>query len=131
MKCSEWQDEILDSIGKQRNESLQHHISNCNECRQFAGIQEILHERLMSASSVQLSPNFRIALRTRLARERTFVWPDYLPDIAHLLGGVIATAVSVLVLPWPALPVLIAGTALTGATYLFQSTLRDALYEEH
>ena len=91
MKCSECREEILDSIGQQSSAKLQDHISNCNECRRFAGIQQMLHDRFTSASSAQLSRNFRFDLRARLTRERTFVWPDYLPDIAHLLGGVIAT----------------------------------------
>ena len=130
MKCSACKEEILGSIGEQHRVSVQDHISDCSECRQFAGLQQMLHDRFSPASSVQLSRTFRFALRKRLGR-RTFVWPDYLPDIAHLAGGAIATAVSLIVLPWPPLPVLIAGAAFTGITYLFQSTMRDALHDEH
>ena len=131
MKCSACKEEILGSIGERHSVSVQDHISDCSECRQFAGVQQILHGRFTPASSVQLGRAFRFALRKRLARERTFAWPDYLPDIAHLIGGAIATAVSLIVLPWPLLPVLIAEAAFTGITYLIQSTLRDALQDEH
>ena len=130
MECSECREEILSTVGQRHSASALDHILNCSECRRFAEIQQRLHERFTRASSAQLSSTFRRTLRKRLAPEHTLIWPDYLPDIAHLAGGAIATAVSLLILPWPTLPVLITGAALTGMTYLLQSMLRDALQDE-
>ena len=56
-------------------------------------------------------------------------WPEFLPDLAHLVGCGVAVAVSMIVLPLRTDTVLLAGTAFTGATYLLQSAVRMSLEE--
>ena len=106
------------------------HLSICMECRHFYEIQLELHARFLPASAENLSPAFRQALGRRIAQERVFSWPDFLPDIAHLAGCIAATLVSIAVLPWPAPSVLIAGILFTGVSYFLQAKLRDALQGE-
>jgi hypothetical protein len=128
--CEKCREHILDSVGEQHIALVRDHLSSCLECRSFHESQQELHGYFVSGSAANLSPAFRHALRTRLADECAFVWPDFLPDIAHLAGGITATLVSVFVLPWPAVPVLVTGAAFTGFTYFLQAKLRDAFQDE-
>ncbi len=126
MTCEACREQILDSIGQQHIILVRDHLLDCPECRRFHESQQALHAHFVSASAANLSPAFRHALGKRLTHERSFAWPDFLPDIAHLTGCAAATLVSVLVLPWPAVQVLITGAVFTGFTYLLQAKLRDA-----
>jgi hypothetical protein len=129
MRCSDCQDAILDSVGQWYASAVQHHLSGCAECRQFDNIQRNLHERF-TGSPAYSSSRLRLALKERLARERNFAWPDFLPDVAHLAGCALATAGSLFVLPWSASSIVTVGAALTVITYLLQSALRDAMQDE-
>jgi hypothetical protein len=124
--CTEYREQLLDSIGQQHTTVVKDHLSVCLECQRFDEDQLALHARFVVASASNLSPAFRRALGERLAQERPFAWPDFLPDIAHLTGCISATLVSVFVLPWPALQILVTGAAFTGLTYFLQAKLRDA-----
>jgi hypothetical protein len=128
--CSEYREELLDTIGQEHTAPVKDHLFACVECRRFQETHLELHTRFLVASAENLSPAFRRTLRKRIAEERVFYWPDFLPDVAHLSGCVAATLVSVLVLPWPAVPVLVTCAAFTGITYLLQAKLRDALQGE-
>lgn len=126
MTCTECREQLLDSIGQQHTTVVKDHLFICADCRRFHETQLALHARFLAASAASLSPSFRLALRKGLAQERTFGWPDFLPDIAHLTGCIAATMVSVFVLPWPAVQILVTGAAFTGVTYFLQAKLRDA-----
>jgi hypothetical protein len=93
--------------------------------------QQLLHERFASLPrDAQLSPSFRPKLLERIAGKRednVRSWPDFLPDVAHLMGGAAATVTSVFLLPLPSTWVLCGGAACVILTYVFQSMLREAL----
>ena len=62
-----------------------------------------------------------------MRRDPVPVWPDFLPDLAHLAGCAVATGVAAFVLPVPAASVILAGAAFTGVTYFLQTVLRTSL----
>jgi predicted anti-sigma-YlaC factor YlaD len=134
MDCNEAQESILeallDPLAAEQRLAMENHVAACEACAGFAGTQRTLDARFTAAvPSTQLSPAFRAALRKKMRRDPLMAWPDFLPDLAHIVGCGIAVAVSVMVLPLRTDAVLLAGTALTGATYLLQSALRMSLEE--
>ena len=60
---------------------------------------------------MSLDARFRPALARRLGREP---WPEWLPDVAYLLGAALATAATIVVLPFPASSTWWIGGALAG-----------------
>jgi hypothetical protein len=63
-----------------------------------------------------------LAMENHLAR-----WPDFLPDVAHLVGWALVIALSVFLLPFPSRSVILAGLILTSGTYFLPAALRGAL----
>ena len=78
-------------------------------------------------SPPHLSPGFRASLLKKIARAPVSAWPDLLPDAAHLIGGIFATALCLFMLPFSAGTVVLAGLAFTLVTYLVQTALRTSL----
>ncbi len=133
MNCKEAQDALLDAllepISDARRELLEHHLAGCANCRRFAAVQQHLDARLAAAVPAGvLSADFRRSLRGKLHdRPAPAVWPDYLPDVAHLAGCGLAIALLLLFLPQYSKTVLTAGAGFTAVTYFSQAVLRSSL----
>lgn len=128
MDCNGAQDLALDEIDgrlepSQRPELLRH-LAGCEACREFANLQRRLDAELRtSLATPPLDGHFRPALGRRLRGEP---WPDWLPDLAYLLGAALATAATVLALPLPAASTWWIGAVLAGAGLVVHSVLARA-----
>lgn len=132
MSCQEVQECILESfaepLGADRRLATENHLATCETCRGFAEIQRELDARLAAATPPMcLSAGFRRSVKRRIRRELWSAWPDFLPELAHLAGCMVAIGGSVLLLPLPARAVILAGVVFTGLTYLLQTVLRTSL----
>lgn len=132
MNCEEAQETVLDSlaglISAERHLWMENHIATCEVCRRFADVQRMLDARLTAAVPVvSLSPRFRSSLREKCRAHGIPVWPESLPDIAHLMGCALAIALLLLVLPQYSRAVVLAGSGFTAVTYFFQAVLRSSL----
>jgi hypothetical protein len=132
MDCREVQEQILESLAETRPRAnasdLAAHVAGCEACRKFSETQFRLDLRLSTAlSAPPLSATFRTSLAKRLRSEPSRVWLEFLPDVAHLAGCVCATALCLLMLPFAAGPVMLAGLAFTVLTYFVQAVLQGSL----
>lgn len=131
MDCLEAREQILDSLTERRTrvpDDLAHHLAGCDGCQAFAETQRTLDAQLgIALSAPPLSPRFRPSLMRKARSEARYVWPEFLPDKAHLAGCVCATALSIPILPFPTGSIITAGLALTLVTYFLQSAIRGSL----
>jgi len=132
MDCREAQEQILESLAETQSvvntPDLNTHLTSCNACRTFSETQFRLDLQLSAVISVPpLSPAFRVSLAKGIRREPLSVWPEVLPDVAHVVGCVCATALCLLMLPIPAGSVMLAGLVFTLVTYFVQAALRGSL----
>lgn len=132
MDCREAQEQIVESLAETRpgakTGDLESHLASCAACRMFSETQFTLHLQLSAAiSTPPLSPAFRTSLMKRIRREPLSVWPEFLPDVAHLAGCVCATALCLSLLPFPAGPMMLVGLGFTLVTYFVQSVIRGSL----
>jgi hypothetical protein len=132
MDCREAQEQILESLAETRPSAktfdLESHLASCAACRTFSETQFMLDLQLSTAiSKPPLSPTFRTSLMKRVRREPLSVWPEFLPDVAHLAGCGCATALCVALLPFPSGRVILAGLGFTLVTYFVQSVIRGSL----
>jgi hypothetical protein len=132
MDCREAQERILESLAEPRTAAnaagLDPHLAECDACRRFFETQLKLDLRLsLAISAPPLSPRFRKSVMEHLRREPYYLWPESLPDKAHLAGCICATVLSILILPFPAGSILLAGLAFTLVTYFAQSAIRGSL----
>jgi predicted anti-sigma-YlaC factor YlaD len=132
MDCREAQEQILESLAETRpganTPDLEAHLAGCKACRSFSESQFMLDLQLRAAiSAPPLSAAFRASLAKRLRRESVSVWHEILPDVAHVVGCVCATALCLLMLPFAAGPVIVAGLAFTVVTYFVQTVLQGSL----
>jgi hypothetical protein len=132
MDCQTAQEQILESLTGTRpavgTPDLEIHLAGCEACRSFSETQFMLDLQLSAAiSAPALSPAFRASLAKRVRREPLSVWPEFLPDVAHLVGCVCATALCLSLLPFPAGRVTLAGLGFTLVTYFVQSVIRGSL----
>ena len=131
MDCPETREQILDSLTERRAGvigDLERHLSGCDGCRSLAETQRKLDSQLsLAISAPPLSPQFRRSLMKKVRRESLYVWPEFLPDKAHLAGCVCATALSIPILPFSAGRIITAGLAVTLVTYFLQSAIRGSL----
>ena len=132
MDCGKAQQQILESLAETRRGDnaldLEAHLAGCEDCRRFLDTQIKLDHRLRAAiSAPPLSGAFRTSLEKRLRREPLSVWPEFLPDVAHVAGCAGATALCLSLLPFAAGQVMLAGLAFTVATYFVQAVLHGAL----
>ena len=132
MDCQEAQEQILESLAEPRTAAnaadLDHHLAGCGTCQRFFEIQRQLDLRLsLAISAPPLNPNFRKSVMENLRREPYYLWPEFLPDKAHLAGCICATVLSIRILPFPTGSILFAGFAFTLATYFAQSVIRGWL----
>ena len=125
MDCREAQEHILESLSAP---GLEAHVATCEGCRAFSETQLSLDRQLSAIlSAPPLSPAFRASLKNKIRHEPLTVWPDWLPDIAHLAGCAAATALSLAVLPFPKASVITASLAFTLVTYAAQAVARTSL----
>jgi hypothetical protein len=132
MDCQETQESILDSLveslATERYLAMENHFAGCETCSSFAKVQRTLDSRLAAAvPQVRLSPAFRSGLRKRIQCDPETLWPNFLPDVAHLLGCALVVVLSVFLLPFPLRSVILAGLVFTAGTYFLQAALRGAL----
>ena len=132
MDCREAQEEILESLGETRpaanTPDLETHLAGCEACRSFSETQFMLDLQLSAAiSAPPLSAAFRSSLANRLRREPLPIWPEFLPDLAHLAGCFCAIALCLPVVPLAAGAVMLAGLAFTLVTYFAQAALQGCL----
>ena len=132
MNCDQARQTMLDSLaglvqtGPYR--LMETHMMTCDACRRFADTQRALDVRLTAAVPVvSLSPGFRSSLRERIKDREIAIWPESLPDVAHLIGCAFATALLLLLLPQYSRTVLLAGAGFTLVTYFLQAILRSSL----
>ena len=129
MDCTHAQDRVLDELDgllepADRPELLRH-LAGCEGCRAFAGLQQQLDTELRkSLRVVSLDARFRSALEQRLGREP---WPEWLPDVAYLIGAALATAATIVALPFPASSTWWIGGALAALGFVVHSVLASAL----
>lgn len=132
MDCREAQEQVLDSLAQASPATamgdIETHLAECSDCRTFAETHLMLDRRLQRAlPAPSLSPAFRLSLMRRIRRDPLVVWPEFLPDMAHLAGCVVAIVPCLLMLPWPAGSVILGGAVLAFATYLVQSAIRGSI----
>src|SRR3954465_12480442 len=129
MDCRDAQERILElsmtGPGCERG-ALDGHVSTCPECARFAELQRRLDARLTSAiPPARLGPAFRSSLRKKMRRDEASAWPDFLPDVAHLVGCAAGSVLAVAAVPAYAGAVLGIGGAFTVVTYFFQAVVRS------
>ena len=132
MDCRKAQEQILEYLAETRpganTPDLEAHLAGCEACRSFSETQFRLDLQLSAAiSAPPLSAAFRTSLAKRVRREPVSVWPEFLPDVAHVVGCVCATALCLSMLPFAAGPVMLAGLAFTIVTYFVQAVLQGSL----
>src|SRR5712692_4547039 len=135
MDCHETQERLLESfegaLSPLEKGQLERHLSECAECARFAALQSQLDLGLRERiAAPQLSSGFQSGLQARIARQPREPWPEWLPDVAHLIGCAVAIGSCALLLPLPVPVVLGAGILVAFLTYSLQTLLVGAL-EEH
>lgn len=134
MTCVDAQDRILqrldEPLPEHNDAALDAHVRTCADCTRFAEQQLDLDARLcLVMPPMKLGPDFRAALRRRIAAEPKQPWINVLPDYAHLAGCAIAMAVTVGLFPAHTSVILTIGTFAAALTYLAQTMLASALDE--
>jgi len=132
MECQDTQMSIVESfaepLGAATQRALDEHLMGCETCRRFSDTQTALDARLAAAFPPEhLSAVFRGTLKRRVRRHPSFAWPDFLPDIAHLIGCAVAVGASALILPQHREGVILVGAAFTCLTYFLQAAIRSCL----
>ena len=132
MDCHETQERLLDgfegALSPLEKEPLDRHLAECAECARFAALQSQLDLRLRETiAAPQLSSGFRAGLQARITRQPREPWPDWLPDLAHLIGSAVAIGSCALLLPVPVPVVLGTGILVAFLTYSLQTLLVSAL----
>lgn len=125
MDCLKAQEDILESLvvplTNKQQERLAGHIAVCVPCRDFQQLHAGIDRRLTAAiPGVSLSPHFHALIQETIRRDPLRVWPDFLPDLAHIIGCVTAIMLSFTFLPWGSRTILLAGFAFTVFTHFLQ-----------
>jgi anti-sigma factor RsiW len=129
MTCQAAQELILENldcrIDEEQQIRLQSHLTQCDLCRSFWEAQRDLDAALTAHC---VAPGLSDAFRTRLAQkirdEKKQVFQEWLPDLLHLGGGILATAACFLWLPVAPAMVFTVGIALTFFSYVLQTVFR-------
>lgn len=133
MDCTRVEDLLLEELDApvapaERSELLLQHREGCDRCRAFAALQRLLDAELADRAPVLvLDASFRRALAARLAVQQR--WPEWLPDLAYVLGGAFATAATTLALPFPVSGTWWIGSALAGLGLVAHSLVGRAMCE--
>ena len=129
MTCQAAQELILECLDcrldSEQQTSLESHIAQCEMCRSFREAQLVLDGALAGHyAAPQLSAAFKSKLAQKINAEKKQVVQEWLPDLLHLGGGIVATAVCFLWLPVSSTVVLIVGITLTFGSYVLQTMFR-------
>jgi anti-sigma factor RsiW len=130
MDCTQAQELLLDELDAplepaERREA-RHHLDDCERCRAFAALQRQLDaEPRDGVPALVLDAGFRRTLAVRLAVRQP--WPEWLPELAYVVGAPLATAASVLALPLPVSSTWWIGSALAGTGLLVHNLVARAL----
>lgn len=131
MDCTRAQDRVLDELDgllePTEQPELRRHLAGCEACRAFAGLQRQLDAELRKSVPVMtLDTRFRQGVEQRLGRQP---WPEWLPELAYLVGAALATVASVVALPFPASSTWWIGGTLAGLGLVVHSYLVSAFSE--
>jgi anti-sigma factor RsiW len=129
MTCQTAQELILENldcrIDEEQQIRLETHIAQCEECRSFWEAQRVL-DAALAAHCVppQLSSAFRSKLAHKISGEKKQALQEWLPDLLHLGGGIVATTACFVWLPVAPTVVFTVGIALTFFSYVLQTMFR-------
>ena len=128
MLCQEVQDTIIESfeteITEDHRQRVERHLSTCHECTRFASLQREIDSRMQAIfPAPALSPEFSRSLRQRIRRKRREEVAASLPDVAYVIGAVVAILLCAVLLPIPPSIVLPAGTFIALVAYALESIL--------
>jgi len=129
MTCQAAQELILENLdGKVDEEQrigLESHLTRCDMCRSFWEAQREL-DAVLAAHCVapELSSAFRSGLAQKIRREKKQALQEWLPDLLHFGGGVLAMAACFLWLPVAPALIFTVGLALTFFSYVLQTVFR-------
>jgi len=129
MKCQTAQELILESLDRsidaEQKTRLESHIAECEMCQSFWEAQRVLDAALAAhCVAPQLSSTFRTKLAHNISGEKRRALQEWLPDLVHLGGGIVATALCFLWLPVAPAVVFTVGIALTFVSYVLQTMFR-------
>ena len=129
MTCQAAQELILEGldcrIDAEQRINLESHIAGCEMCRSFREAQQVLDATLAAhCVAPQLSATFRSELAHKIRAERRHAFQEWVPDLLHLGGGILATAACLLWMPFSPGVVFTIGIALTVVSYVLQTMFR-------
>ena len=129
MTCQAAEELILESLDCRFDEEqqirLESHIAQCEMCRSFREAQRVLDAALAShCVAPQLSAAFKSKLARKIRIEKRRALQEWIPDLLHLGGGIVATGACSLWLPDSATAVLTFGATLTFGSYFLQTVFR-------
>jgi hypothetical protein len=129
MTCQGAQALILEGLDRrldaEQQISLDAHIARCDVCQSFQESQQALDEALAThCVAPQLSAGFRSELAHKIRAEKRRAFQEWVPDLLHLGGGILATGACMLWMPFSAGVVLTIGIALTSVSYVLQTMFR-------
>jgi len=129
MTCQAAQELILESldggIDKEQQTRLESHLAQCDVCRSFQEAQRALDGALADHYvAPQLSAAFKSKLSGKIRAEKKRALQEWIPDVLHLGGGIVATGACFLWLPVSPTTVLTVGATLTLGGYVLQTVFR-------
>ena len=108
--------------------ALDHHLSTCIQCTDFAARLRAVDARLAVALRPTPPPaSIAMTVRARVRRERQAAFRESLPDLIHLAGCSVATSVAAALLPVDATATIAAGAAFTCVSYMCLAVVRWSL----
>lgn len=129
MTCQEAEELLLESFDEAPapvlRRALDAHVAGCRQCSAFASQLRAVDVELTAALKPAAAPaSLAPAVRARVRRERVTALTDSLPDIIHLAGCGVATAVCAALLPFDPRVTIAAGLGVTCVTYVFMAIVR-------
>jgi hypothetical protein len=109
---------------------IESHLENCRECAAVAATQQRLDAKLTAALTPPvLSVSFRAALDRQIGKPSTSFATDALPDVLHLAGCALVTALCAFAVPTGTSTIVASGTLATVASYVLLTVMRNTLDE--
>ena len=132
MTCAEVEEHLLEAVdGPLPDEvraAVDAHAGGCAACAAFAvRLRQIDVDLAAALPSPPAPPAIAREVRTRIRRERRAAIGESLPDLIHLGGCGLATAISAALLPIEVSVTIAAGLAFTSATYVAMAVVRWSL----
>jgi anti-sigma factor RsiW len=117
-----------DALAAPVRRALDGHLATCARCAAFSADMRAVDAALMAAlPQPVVPPSIAPNVRTRVRRERRAALRDSLPDLVHLAGCTIATALAAALLPIDASATVAAGVAFTCVSYMCLAVVRWSL----